>query len=186
MRTSMRLLFQESLDEGMHVTVCLYVPVTTDCLKPVCCSGQVVENDSYLQQRGQRPAPAEPACLLTTLHYTTPGASNLKTYGGVDMQIHVFFTSALIGGEWSASRPGRFIPRERAPGTHWTGRWVGPRTGLDEAEKRQFLNLPGLELRPLRRPAHSQSLYRLSYPGLSTWSQGWFIYATYGICVSQE
>jgi len=27
-------------------------------------------------------------------------------------------TSALDGGEWSASRPGRFIPRERAPDTH--------------------------------------------------------------------
>jgi hypothetical protein len=25
-------------------------------------------------------------------------------------------TSALDGGEWSASRPGRFTPRERAPG----------------------------------------------------------------------
>jgi hypothetical protein len=24
----------------------------------------------------------------------------------------------LDGGEWSASRPGRFTPRERAPGTH--------------------------------------------------------------------
>jgi hypothetical protein len=30
-------------------------------------------------------------------------------------------TSALDGGEWSASRPGRFIPRERAPGTRWIG-----------------------------------------------------------------
>jgi hypothetical protein len=28
-------------------------------------------------------------------------------------------TSALDGGEWSASRPGRFTPRERASGTHW-------------------------------------------------------------------
>jgi hypothetical protein len=27
-------------------------------------------------------------------------------------------TSALDGGEWSASRPDRFTPRERAPGTH--------------------------------------------------------------------
>jgi hypothetical protein len=27
-------------------------------------------------------------------------------------------TSALDGGEWSASHPGRFTPRERAPGTH--------------------------------------------------------------------
>jgi hypothetical protein len=36
-------------------------------------------------------------------------------------------TSALHGGEWSASRPGRFNPRERAPGTHWIGtqyKWV--------------------------------------------------------------
>jgi hypothetical protein len=28
-------------------------------------------------------------------------------------------TSALDGSEWSASRPGRFTPTERAPGTHW-------------------------------------------------------------------
>jgi len=28
-------------------------------------------------------------------------------------------TSALDGGKWSDSLPGRFIPRERAPGTHW-------------------------------------------------------------------
>jgi hypothetical protein len=25
-----------------------------------------------------------------------------------------------LGGEWLASHPGRFIPGERAPGTHWT------------------------------------------------------------------
>jgi hypothetical protein len=27
----------------------------------------------------------------------------MKTYGGVDVQIHVFFTSALVRGEWSGS-----------------------------------------------------------------------------------
>jgi hypothetical protein len=42
---------------------------------------------------------------------------------------------------------------------------VGPRTGLDVTEKRTFLPLPGLELQPLCRPARSQSLYRLRYPG---------------------
>jgi hypothetical protein len=26
---------------------------------------------------------------------------------------------------------GRFNPRERAPGTHWIGGWVGPRAGLN-------------------------------------------------------
>jgi hypothetical protein len=34
-------------------------------------------------------------------------------------------TSALDGGEWSASRPGRFTPGERTPGTHWIEVWVG-------------------------------------------------------------
>jgi len=29
--------------------------------------------------------------------------------------LHAFLTSALDGGERSASRPGRFTPRERAP-----------------------------------------------------------------------
>jgi hypothetical protein len=45
---------------------------------------------------------------------------------------------------------------------------VDPRAGLDDVEKRKFLTLPGLELQPLGRPACSQSLSRLSYPGSST------------------
>jgi hypothetical protein len=49
---------------------------------------------------------------------------------------HVFLTSALVGGEWSASRSGRFTPGERAPGTDWIGGWVGPKTGLDDVERR--------------------------------------------------
>jgi hypothetical protein len=42
-----------------------------------------------------------------------------------------FLTSALYGGERSASRPGRLISGERVPGTHSIGGWVGPRAGLD-------------------------------------------------------
>jgi hypothetical protein len=41
---------------------------------------------------------------------------------------------------------------------------VGPRAGLDDIEKRKFLTLPGLELRPVGRPARNQSLYQLRYP----------------------
>jgi hypothetical protein len=37
--------------------------------------------------------------------------------------------------------------------------------GLDDVEKRKFLPLPEIELRPLCRPARSQSLHRLRYPG---------------------
>jgi hypothetical protein len=45
---------------------------------------------------------------------------------------------------------------------------VRPRTGLDDVEKRKFLPPPGLELRPLSRPARSQSLYRLHSLGSPT------------------
>jgi hypothetical protein len=45
------------------------------------------------------------------------------------MGVDVFLTSALVGGEWSTSRPGRFTPGERAPGTHWIGGWVDLRAG---------------------------------------------------------
>jgi hypothetical protein len=37
-------------------------------------------------------------------------------------------------GMWVVS----FTPRERAPGTHWIGSWVGPRAGLDAMEKRKI------------------------------------------------
>jgi hypothetical protein len=57
-----------------------------------------------------------------------------------------------------------FTPQGRAPGIHWIGGWVGPRTGLDDVEKRKFLPLPELELRPLGSPPRSQSLYRLRFP----------------------
>jgi hypothetical protein len=59
----------------------------------------------------------------------------MKAYGGVDVEIHIFLTSALVGGEWSASRPGRFTPGKEPPGTHCIGGWVDPRTSLDDMEK---------------------------------------------------
>jgi hypothetical protein len=79
--------------------------------------------------------------------------------------MHIFLTSALAGDEMSASRSGRFISGERAPCNHFIGGWVGPRAGLYDMEKKKFLPLPRLELRPLGHPASSQSLYRLRYPG---------------------
>jgi hypothetical protein len=59
----------------------------------------------------------------------------MKAYGGVDLQTHIFLTSALVGGEWSASRPGYLTPGERDPGTHWIEGCVDPRVGLDNVEK---------------------------------------------------
>jgi hypothetical protein len=42
------------------------------------------------------------------------------------MWIHIFLTSPLAGGEWSASRASGFTAGERDLGTHWIGGWVGP------------------------------------------------------------
>jgi hypothetical protein len=90
----------------------------------------------------------------------------MKAYGGVHVQIRVFLTSALAGVEWSASRPCRYTPEERAPGTHWED----PRAGPDEVKKRKLLTLLGLELEPLGCTARSQSLYRLRHLGTCIFS----------------
>jgi hypothetical protein len=70
----------------------------------------------------------------------------MKIYGEVDVQIHIFLTLGLVGGEWSASRPGHVNPGERVLKTHWIGVLVGPRTSLDDAERRKFLPLTGLQV----------------------------------------
>jgi hypothetical protein len=56
----------------------------------------------------------------------------------------------LDGGEWSASRPGLFTPRERGPVARWIRGWMGPRAGLDTVVKR---NLPS----PYRESNHQSS-----------------------------
>jgi hypothetical protein len=63
----------------------------------------------------------------------------MKTWGSGGIA-PPFLTSALDGGEWSASRPCCFIPGERAPSTHSIGGWVGPRVGLHTVEKRNILH----------------------------------------------
>jgi hypothetical protein len=68
-------------------------------------------------------------------------------------------TSAVDGGELSASRPSCFTPRERAPSTHWIGGSVGSRFGLDAVVKRKIPAPAGT--RTLDHPARSPALYRL-------------------------
>jgi hypothetical protein len=61
------------------------------------------------------------SCAELSKHYA------MREYEEVHVQIHIFLTSAPVGGEWSASRLGRFTP-----GTHWIGGWVDPRAGLHD------------------------------------------------------
>jgi len=59
----------------------------------------------------------------------------------MEVQLHTFLTSALGEGEWSASRPDHFTFRERDPGIHWIGGWVGLRPLLDAVVKRKIPRL---------------------------------------------
>jgi hypothetical protein len=55
----------------------------------------------------------------------------MKAYWGNGGIAPHSLTLPLDGSKWSASRPGRITPRERAPGIHWIGGWVGPRAVVD-------------------------------------------------------
>jgi hypothetical protein len=83
-----------------------------------------------------------PLCLIQHHHESGWGS------GGTTPP---FLTLALDGGEWSASRSGRYF--------HSIGGWVVPRAaGLDATEKRKSLPLPWIEPRFLNRPSSSTVL----------------------------
>jgi hypothetical protein len=79
------------------------------------------------------------------IRVTKPQA--VKTYGGAEVYVHAFLTSALVGGEWLTSRAGRFIPGERTSDIHWTWGWVNPRAVLNAMVKAKF-PFPCLESSP--------------------------------------
>jgi hypothetical protein len=76
------------------------------------------------------------------MHYTK------MTYGGSGGIAPLFLTFALDGGEWSATCPCHFTARERAPGTHWIGGWVGRKVGMYAVEKRNILHCQILNSHP--------------------------------------
>jgi hypothetical protein len=66
-----------------------------------------------------------------------------------------FLTSAVDGGEWSASRPGRFIARGRSPRYPLDRRLGGPQGQSGRCGEEKNLAVPGIEPGP-----SSPSLYR--------------------------
>jgi hypothetical protein len=95
----------------------------------------------------------------------------MKAYGRANA------ISATFGSEWSASCPSCFTSGEGAPGTHWIGGWVGPRTSLDNMKKKR--SYPCWDLYPVTIPTvlswhscsicnykkHERSIYRMSCSG---------------------
>jgi hypothetical protein len=63
----------------------------------------------------------------------------MEAYEKVNVQIHIFLTSALAGGEWPASLPDRFTP-----GTSWIRSWMDPTAGPEDVQ-RIFVILLGVE-----------------------------------------
>jgi hypothetical protein len=71
----------------------------------------------------------------------------MKIRGRVDVQIHVFLTSALVGVECQLQALVALpLGGGKAHGTHWIGGWVGPRACLDDTEKENLLTLLELKL----------------------------------------
>jgi hypothetical protein len=88
--------------------------------------------------------------LFFTEHHT------MKAYwgSGCIAPLHAFLTSALHGGELSASHPRRFTTRKRAPGIHWIGGWLGgPQSrsghGVEEKNSRSLPRLEPPNIQPV-------------------------------------
>jgi hypothetical protein len=76
----------------------------------------------------------------------------MKTYWGLEVQLHASLHLALDVGRWLASCPSRFTSREKVPGTYWVGGWVGYTASLDTVQKKNLLPL-------------SRNESQLNYPG---------------------
>jgi hypothetical protein len=79
-----------------------------------------------------------------------------------------------MSGELRAPAP---LPAgKRAPGSHWTGDWVGSRADLDDVERRKILPLTGLELDfsavqpyPVAIPTELSRLFIYMYNRIMQW-----------------
>jgi hypothetical protein len=82
-----------------------------------------------------------------------------KAQAGEEVELYTSFNLGARLGWVVNATPRPLYPQER-PGTHCIGGWVDPKAGLDGAEK-----LAHTGIRSPDRPARSELLYRLSYPG---------------------
>jgi hypothetical protein len=89
---------------------------------------------------------------LTKYHTMKTKHHAMKKYGGVEVYLQAFLSSALDGGEWSTSCLSHFTPVETAPGTQMDRRLRGPHnlSGLGGEEKNPHPCQESNPSRPLR------------------------------------
>jgi hypothetical protein len=58
--------------------------------------------------------------------------------GGVVAQFLSILILVLYGGKWSVVYPIHITPREIGSSNFQTGGWIGPRAGLDVADKKEI------------------------------------------------
>jgi hypothetical protein len=80
--------------------------------------------------------------------------------GGEEYSSYSFFTSALDGDEWSASRPGRALASGKGPSVPIVEEagWA-PEQVWTHVRGKILSPLPGIEPRSPGRPVRSQTLY---------------------------
>jgi hypothetical protein len=69
----------------------------------------------------------------------------MKAYGSGCID-PLFLTSALVGGEWSTSRPGRFTPRGKSPRYPLDRRLGGPQSRSGRSGEEKILSPTGTRL----------------------------------------
>jgi hypothetical protein len=85
----------------------------------------------------------------------------MKSYG--EWRYNSVFLDLSIRWRWVVTLFSLLLypPGDRVPSTHWVGGWVGPNVDLDAMDKWKILHCRESNL---GHPAHSPSLYQLSYP----------------------
>jgi hypothetical protein len=100
--------------------------------------------------------------LLRSVPACHKGACGERKYSS-----YSFWTSALDGGEWLASSPDRALASGKGPPVPIVQEagWAPEPVWTQRIEEKTLSPVPGIEPRSPGRPARSQTLYWLSYPG---------------------
>jgi hypothetical protein len=90
----------------------------------------------------------------------------MSRHGRMEAYLHELLTSPLDGCKCLASRPGRFIHKETAPGTHLIEKWMDPQRRSEVSEEKKINFFPCWESNP---DSQTIQLIASRYPGTSSY-----------------